>query len=255
MTEIDDLRERIATACRVVGTLGLAKAATGHISARLPGTNRVFIRARGPQELGVRYTTAKEVIEVDLDGKIVDAPPGLLNPSEVFIHTSIMRARPEVNAVVHVHPPKTVLFTITNTPLEPLFGAYDPAALRLALEGIPTYPRSVTVTTPELGAELVAAIGTKSVCLMKGHGITTVGPSIEDAALEAININELAVMNYEARLLGDVEQISEEDKEYFRKRSDAGRYTEGEAGKPGERALAVWRYYLSLTASGAATSP
>jgi ribulose-5-phosphate 4-epimerase/fuculose-1-phosphate aldolase len=247
MTDIDDLRERLALACRVVGTLGLTKAATGHISARLPGTDRVFIRARGPDELGVRYTTAKEIIEVDLDGKIVDAPKGLLAPSEVFIHSSILKARPEVNAVVHVHPPKIVLFTITNKPLQAIYGAYDPASLRLVTEGIPTYPRSVTVTTPELGAELVRAIGSKTVCLMKGHGITTVDRSIEDAALAAISLNELAVMNYEARLLGTPEEISDEDKAYFAKRSDAGRYAEGSPGKPGERALALWRYYVTLT--------
>ena len=247
MTDIDDLRERIAAACRVVGTLGLTRAATGHISARLPGTNRVFIRARGPHELGVRYTTANEIIEVDLAGKVVDAPPGLLPPSEVFIHTSILQARPDVMSVVHVHPPKIVLFTITNTPLKAIFGAYEPAALKLVEDGIPTYPRSVTVTTPELGADLVRTMSSKSVCLMKGHGITTVGRSVEDAALTAISLNDLAVMTYEANLLGTPEEISAEDKAYFAKRSDAGRYAEGEPGKPGERAAAVWRYYLTLT--------
>lgn len=252
MSDVDELRERIATACRVVGTLGLTKAATGHISARLPGTDRIFIRARGPDEIGVRYTTAHEIIEVDLNGKAVNAPKGLLAPSEVFIHTSIMRARPDVYGVVHIHPPKIVLFTICKKPLEPIFGAYDPAGLRLALEGIPTYPRSVTVTTPELGAELVGAIGSKSVCLMKGHGITTADQSVEDAALAAIYVNELAVMNYEANLLGEPEQISDEDKAYFLKRTDQGRYTGGTPGKPGERAVAVWRYYATLTGAAPA---
>jgi L-fuculose-phosphate aldolase len=247
MTDIDELRERIAAACRVVGTLGLTRAATGHISARLPGTNRVFIRARGPNELGVRYTTRNEIVEVDLDGKVVDGAKGLLAPSEVFIHTSILKARPDVQSVVHVHPPKVVLFTITNTPLEAIFGAYEPAALKLVTEGIPTYPRSVTVTTPELGADLVRTMGSKSVCLMKGHGITTVGPSVEEAALTAISLNDLAVMSYEARLLGTPDEISDEDKAYFAQRSVAGRYADGEPGKPGERALAVWRYYMTLT--------
>lgn len=249
MTDIDNLRERIALACRVLGTLDLTRAATGHISARLPGTDRVFIRARGPRELGVRYTTAGEVIEVDFEGKIVDAPKGLLAPSEVFIHTSILKARPDVNAVVHMHPPKVVLFTITNKPLRPIYGAYDPTGLKLVMDGIPTYPRSVTVTTPELGAELVKTLGSKRVCLMKGHGITTANRSIEDAALDAIHLNDLATMNYEASLLGNPEEIPEEDREYFRQRTDAGRYSEGEAGKPGERAVALWQYYVTLTAA------
>lgn len=247
--DIYDLRERVAQACRVLGTLNLTKAATGHVSARLPGTNRVFIRARGPGELGVRYTTVDEVIEVDLDGRAIGAPAGLLAPSEVFIHTSLYRARPEVNGVVHIHPKTVVLFTICKKPLLPLYGGFDPSGLRLALEGIPTYERSITITTPALGEDLVRAMGAKPVCLMRGHGITAASESVEEAALDAIFLNDLATINYEATLLGDPEPISEEDKAYFRARSDAGRYTEGVAGRPGERAAAVWRYYTTLTAS------
>jgi len=246
MSETDDLRERVALACRVLGTLNLTKAATGHVSARLPGTNRVFIRARGPGELGVRYTTAAEVIEVDLEGRAIGAPPGLLAPSEVYIHTSLYRARPEVNGVVHIHPKTVVLFTITKQPLLPLYGGFDPPGLKLALEDIPTYDRSVTITTPALGADFAKAMGTKPVCLMRGHGITAANGSVEEAALDAIDLNDLATVNYEARLLGDPQPISEEDIAYFRARTDTGRYTDGGDGRPGERAVAVWRYYTKL---------
>lgn len=250
MTDIDDLRERVAQACRVLGTLNLTKAATGHVSARLPGTDRVFIRARGQDELGVRYTTAGEVIEVDLDGRAIGNPPGLVAPSEVFIHTSLYRARPDVNAVVHVHPATVILFTICKKPLLPLFGAYDPHATKLALDGIPTYERSITITRPELGADLVRAIGSKHVCLMRGHGITTAHQSVEEAALDAIALNELATINYEAQLLGDPEPISEEDQAVFRSGRESRQYSAAGDGRPGGRAKAVWRYYTTLTAAG-----
>lgn len=250
MNDIDDIRERVARACRVLGTLDLTKAATGHISARLPGTNRVFIRARGQDELGVRYTTPGEVIEIDLDGRAIGNPPGLVAPSEVFIHTSLYRARPEVNAVVHVHPAKIVLFTICKKPLQPIFGAYDPSGARLALDGIPTYERSITITTPELGADLLRAMGSKRVCLMRGHGITTAHQSVEDAALDAIALNELATMNYEAHLLGGPEPISDEDQAVFRSGKESRQYSSAGDGRPGGRAKAVWRYYTTLTASG-----
>jgi ribulose-5-phosphate 4-epimerase/fuculose-1-phosphate aldolase len=71
VAELDNLKGRVARACRVLGTLDLTKAATGHVSARVPGTERVLIRARGHAELGVRCTTDDQVIEVDLDGKLV----------------------------------------------------------------------------------------------------------------------------------------------------------------------------------------
>jgi ribulose-5-phosphate 4-epimerase/fuculose-1-phosphate aldolase len=250
MNEIDDIRERVAQACRVLGTLNLTKAATGHISARLPGTDRVFIRARGQDELGVRYTTPNEIIEIDLDGRPIGKPPGLSAPSEVFIHTSLYRARPDVNAVVHIHPATVVLFTICKKPLLPLFGAYDPSGTKLVLEGIPTYDRSITINTPELGADLVRAIGSKRVCLMRGHGITTANQSVEEAALDAITLNTLATMNYDAHLLGDPEVISEEDQAVFRAEREAPQYSKAGDGQPGGRAKAVWRYYTTLTAAG-----
>jgi ribulose-5-phosphate 4-epimerase/fuculose-1-phosphate aldolase len=250
MNDIDDIRERVAQACRVLGTLDLTKAATGHVSARLPGTERVFVRARGGDELGVRYTTPAEVLEIDLDGKAVKEQTGLVQPSEVFIHTSLYRARPDVNAVVHIHPAKVVLFTICKKPLLPLFGAYDPQAAKLALDGIPTYPRAITITTPELGADLVKAMDSKRVCLMRGHGITTAHQSVEDAALDAIALNELATINYEAQLLGDPEPISEEDQAVYRSGRESRQYAPGGNGRPGGRAKALWRYYTTLTASG-----
>src|SRR4029077_14232049 len=102
----DDLRARIAKACRVLGKMELTRGLRGHISARIPGTNRIFVRARGPAESGVRFTTEDEVVEVGLDGKpVASMPQGLRTPSEIFIHTELFRARPEINAVLHLHPP------------------------------------------------------------------------------------------------------------------------------------------------------
>ena len=237
-----DLRARVAQACRVLGSLDLTKAATGHVSARLPGTDRVFMRARGPAERGVRYTREDQVIEIDLDGNVVAGGEGLTAPIEVFIHTAMYKARAQVNSVVHVHPPTVVLFTICDKPLLPLYGAYDPNSLKLALNGIPTYPRSILISSPALGDSLASAIGEKNVCLMRGHGITTVGGTVEQAALNAIHINELAVMNYQAHLLGNPQPISEEDQQVFRnmRPQSAGPRT-------GPTEAALWRYYLALT--------
>ena len=74
---------------------------------------------------------------------------------------------------------------------------------KLAVDGLPLYDRSILIRTPALGQELVAAMGTAPVCLMRGHGITTAANSIEEAALHAIHLNDLATMNYRAHVLGD----------------------------------------------------
>jgi ribulose-5-phosphate 4-epimerase/fuculose-1-phosphate aldolase len=131
--------------------------------------------------------------------------------------------------------------TICDKPLLPLYGAYDPPSLQLALDGIPLYDRSVLISNAKLGAEIAHAIGDASVCLMRGHGITTAGGTIEEAALAAIRLNDLAKMNHQAYLLGNPRPISAEDQETFRD-------LERSATSAGPaRARALWRYYLAVT--------
>jgi ribulose-5-phosphate 4-epimerase/fuculose-1-phosphate aldolase len=248
MSEIDELKERVARACRVLGRLDLTKAAMGHVSARIPGSNNILLRARGAGELGVRYTEKDQVVEVGLDGNLVQKnDTGLNSPIEVFIHTEVYRMRPDVHSVIHIHPPTVVLFTICNKPLLPLYGAFDPASLQLALDGIPTYPSSVLIDKPELGVDVAKVLGDSRVCLMRGHGITTAAPSVEEAALAAIHINELATMNYQAQLLGDPVPISREDQEAFRD-NERGPVSKN-GGPPGGRPGALWRYYCAFTGS------
>ncbi len=155
-----ELRERVAQACRVLGWLDLTPGTVGHVSARIPGTDRIVIRARGPAECGVRYTTSDEIIEVGLDGRRPQTTQdGFAAPLEVHIHTELYRHRPEVNAVVHVHPQMVVLLGICNQPLRPIYGAYDPLSLRLLLDGVPTFERSILIDTPQLGRELASRHG------------------------------------------------------------------------------------------------
>jgi L-fuculose-phosphate aldolase len=228
--------------------MGLSRALRGHISARIPGTERILVRARGPAENGVRYTAEEEIVEVGLDGKPVKGmPKGLRTPSEIHIHTEIFRAHPEVNAVLHMHPPIVVLFTVTAAPLLPIYGAYDPYGLGIALEEPPLFDRSVLIDTPQLGRELAAVMGSKRACLMRGHGITTAGGSIEDAAVVALGLNELATMNYQARALGNPRPISAEDRTALAPAMKRLAAPGAEAGEPGESVAAEWRYYCRLT--------
>ncbi|HEX9809911.1 MAG TPA: class II aldolase/adducin family protein [Alphaproteobacteria bacterium] len=236
-----DARELVAKSCRIIGGLGLTKAATGHVSRRSPDGRHVLIRARGADEIGVRYTTAEQVIAVDMDGAKVDGPDGLEPPQEVHLHTVVYRTRREVQSVVHVHPVTVVLFTICELPLQPLYGGYDPGSLDLLLKGIPTYGRSVTINNAELAKDFMAAMGEKNVCLMRGHGITTAGATVEEATVTAIRLNELAEVNYRAHLLGNPKPIPDEDIAEFRRRRAQ------RSERPAQHTNSTWRYYADLS--------
>jgi ribulose-5-phosphate 4-epimerase/fuculose-1-phosphate aldolase len=238
MSDASALRDLVARSCRILGKLNLTKEPSGHVSARVPGTDTILIKARGPEESGLRFVDSDDIITVDFAGKKVAGRDGLDSPQEVFIHTWLYRVRPEVQCVVHIHPLRVVLFTICNKPLLPLFGAYDPTALRLVVDGLATYPRSITVSSEKLGEEFALAMGNKRACLMRGHGITTTGVSVEEATLTAIKLNEVAEINYGAALLGKPEPISREDIDVL-------------VGRGGERrrvahTASSWRYYCKL---------
>lgn len=238
MSDHSQLRELVAQSCRILGKLNLTKEPSGHVSARVPGTDKVLIKARGPEESGLRFVTADDIITVDFTGKKVEGRDGLATPQEVFIHTWLYRTRPDVQCVVHVHPLTVVLFTICNQPIQPLIGAYDPSALRLLMDGVATYPRSITVASEKLGEEFAGTMGKKSACLMRGHGITTAAAGVEEATLIAIKLNDLAEINYRAHLLGIPEPIPQEDIDVL-------------VGRVRGRTSAVhsassWRYYCKL---------
>ena len=238
MNDLSHLCEQVARSCRILGKLNLTKEPSGHVSGRIPGTERILIKARGPEESGLRFVTARDIITVDFTGKKIEGSEGLEAPQEVFIHTWLYRTRPEIECVVHVHPATVVLFTICNKPLLPLYGAYDPTSLRLLMEGLATYPRSITVSNEKLGEEFARAMGAKQACLMRGHGITTAAASVEEATLTAIKLNALAEMNYRAALLGNPEPIPQEDIDVF-------------MGSPVGRRISIhtmsaWRYYCKL---------
>jgi ribulose-5-phosphate 4-epimerase/fuculose-1-phosphate aldolase len=238
MSDLSKMRELVAQSCRMLGKLNLTKEPSGHVSARSPENDRILIKARGPEESGLRFVTARDIITVDFSGKKVAGEDGLDVPQEVFIHTWIYKSRPEVQCVVHVHPLTVVLFTICNKTLQPLYGAYDPSGLRLLVEGLATYPRSITISNEKLGEEFARAMGSKPACLMRGHGITSAGPSVEDATLTAIKLNDAAVINYQANLLGTPEPISQEDIDILvgKARTHRGSVHAG----------SNWRYYCRL---------
>lgn len=238
MPDISKLRELVARSCRILGKLNLTKEPSGHVSVRVPGTERILVKARGPEESGLRFVTADDIITVDMAGNKVEGRDGLETPQEVFIHTWLYRTRPDVQCVVHVHPLTVVLFTICNKPLLPLFGAYDPSGLRLLMEGLSVYHRSITVSSEKLGEEFANAMGNQPACLMRGHGITTAGANVEEATLTAIRLNELAEVNYRASLLGKPEPISQEDIDLI--------LGSGGPRRSATHSISNWRYYCKL---------
>ena len=151
--DVAELRRCIARACRILALHGLAEDVLGHVSVRL-GADRLLIRCRGPHECGLLFTSPDDVHAVPLDGSPAELPGGYVPPSELPIHAEVLRRRPDVQAVAHAHAPAVVMTDLAGLPLRPIIGSYNIPAMRLALAGIPVYPRAVLIRRAELAAEM-----------------------------------------------------------------------------------------------------
>ena len=204
------LRRRVARACRILSVAGVLDGILGHVSARFD-EHRMMVRCRGPRERGLRFTTLADVHAVDIAGGHPNEE-GYAAPNELPIHARVLAAREDVHAVVHAHPPASLLAGLAEVALPPMFGAFNIPAARLAEPGVPVFPRAALINGDALADDLVATMGNARVCLLRGHGIVTVGSSVEEAVVAAVNLEALARVAVGLAQLGvEPRPISSED--------------------------------------------
>lgn len=236
-----ELKEKVALSCRIIGNRGVTRGTLGHVSVRLPGTDHILIKAKGPDEEALEFATPRDVITITSTGEIVEAPDGLAAPQETAMHLAVYRHRPEVQSVIHAHPDWIVILAGTGKPLVPMLGAYDGnASARLLEEGVPLYPRSLTIVNDELGEDFMRTMGNHRACILFGHGITAAGSSVEDVTQTCLTLYELARINYLAYAIGQPQPIPEQDRREVADRRASGRYQGAHTSRSGEPSF--WRY-------------
>jgi ribulose-5-phosphate 4-epimerase/fuculose-1-phosphate aldolase len=243
--DVAELRNKVMLACRMLGTRGVSKGSFGHVSARIPGTDRVLIKSKGPDEEALEFASERDIITIDLHGQVLEAPEGLTAPAETAMHTVIYRARPEIMSVIHSHPLWVVVLTACDKPLVGLYGAYDGAnALRLLEEGLPTYPGTQTIIDDQMAEEFLKVMGSRRACLLRGHGMTVAGASVEEATATSLTVHELAHTNYLAYAIGGPLTVPDLPQHRERWAEGRGRRRAGAANAAGEPF--EWRYGKKL---------
>jgi ribulose-5-phosphate 4-epimerase/fuculose-1-phosphate aldolase len=236
------LAEKVALSCRILAKLGQFKETTGHVSARSADGKSMWIRGRGKEETGLLFTKASDVVLADFNGRQLNQKTVLKTPNESVIHGELYKARSDIGAVVHAHPSSVVLTSMAGIELRPIFGGYDPRAMRMAINGIPVYQSSLTLHTVEQVRDMMAAMADSDICVLRGHGVVVCGPSVEDATIKAIKLDHLAQMNLRAAAIGHVPSISTDDQQAFLTRKSTG------MGGGGPETL--WRFYTEWLERG-----
>ena len=175
---VHELREQVALGCRILGLEDQGDFVWGHVSVRDPDGRGVWMKA---STWGFEEIDAAKVILVGWDGEVL-AGDGRRH-AEYPIHTEVMRARADVNAVVHTHAPYAVAFASTEQPLRPVSHEatlfVPPEVARFAKTGD-------LILTRELGADVAAALGDRNAAFMVHHGIVTCGADVVEAVMAAV---------------------------------------------------------------------
>lgn len=152
----------------------------GHISARLPGDR--FMITRHSLAMNAK---PEDFVVIDLDGRKVEGAGAV--PGEYPIHLEILRARPDVQCVIHYHGMYSTAFTTSGETLRPihLMGT-------LFHDGIPIYPDPKLVSDRTRGAALAKSLGPHRAVLLRAHGAAITGASVQEAVGGAFLFEENA---------------------------------------------------------------
>lgn len=179
----DQLRGEVATCVRLLEYLGLIDF-SGHVSARIPGTDTILINAWGGKASPEKVTPA-DIVKADLDGNPLNEGDQL--PSEKHIHTSIYRKRPDVMVVAHTHPPVTTALSAAGIEYVPVMhhGAIFQA-------GVSVYDDCRHVNTKEKGDAVATALGSLRATLIRGHGAVVVAESVKGVFFGSVYLEDNA---------------------------------------------------------------
>jgi L-fuculose-phosphate aldolase len=205
-TEVQKIISDLVNVCHRIYDRGFVTAMDGNVSARLPNGNILTT----PTALNKGMVRADDIVEVDQGGKRIS---GSKNPStELLMHLYIYRQRPDVNAVVHAHPPYATGFATARIPLnECLF----PEVI-VGLGAVPL-AEYATPSTNEVVESLAPFVPNADAILLSNHGAVAYGKTLLEAYFKMEKVEHAAHITFVARLLGGEKPLSETDIEKLRK--------------------------------------
>jgi len=149
---------------------GLVAGSDGNLSVRLTDEHVLCT----PSGLCKGTMQPDDLCLVDLQGdQLAGRRP---RSSEVLLHLQVMKARPDVQAVVHSHPPHATAFAIVGKPLPRAVSA----EAEIVLGEVPIAPYATPGTTA-LAESVLPFVHQSNVCLLANHGVVTYAASLEQA--------------------------------------------------------------------------
>ncbi|WOH68159.1 class II aldolase/adducin family protein [Bradyrhizobium sp. BWA-3-5] len=204
-TKDREKRQSIIDACLRMNASGINQGTSGNISLR-HGDGMLITPTSTPYEA----MKPEQIVYMHLDGNY---DPGQRPSSEWRFHRDILKARPEINAIVHAHPPYSTMLAIMGMDIPPVH-------YMVAVAGGDTIRCApyATFGTQELSEHAVRALEGRLACLLEHHGMIAVGPSLPKAMWLAVEVETLARQYHGCLQIGTPPLLSKEEIEKVRLR-------------------------------------
>jgi L-fuculose-phosphate aldolase len=188
----ETLTAQLVDAGRHVVERGLVQASGGNLSVRLPGTDRFLVTGTGTW---LDRLTPDDFTELDADGTRVG---GAQRPSvEWRLHQRTYAVRPDVGAIVHLHPQHVLLVDMLGAPLR--FTTLDHQYYLGSAGRVPFLPSG----SQEVADAAAEAARDHDAVVLAHHGCSALGDTVSMALRRALNLEEAAMMTYRLLLAGD----------------------------------------------------
>src|SRR5579875_4230568 len=193
------LREQMCEIGRRVYNKGFAAANDGNISYRL-AEDRVLCT---PTRVSKGFMKPDDLCIVDLDGQQVAGKRK--RSSEILLHLSVLKARPDVRSVVHCHPPHATAFAVAREPIP-----------KCVLPEIEVFLGEVAISPYETpGSQSFADtvlpyVKDTDTILLANHGTLTYGSDLEDAYFKTEIIDAYCRILMLAKQLGTINYYTDD---------------------------------------------
>ena len=186
------LIDQLLDAGRHLVDRGLVQASGGNLSVRLPHGDHFLVTGSGTW---LDRLTADDLVKLTLDGERVS---GAQRPSvEWKLHQRTYAVRPDVHAVIHLHPQHVLLVDMLGAPIR--FTTLDHQFYVGSAGRVPFHPAG----SQEIADAAASAARDHDAVVMSHHGCSTLGDTVSMALRRALNLEEAAAMTYRLLMAGD----------------------------------------------------
>jgi ribulose-5-phosphate 4-epimerase/fuculose-1-phosphate aldolase len=185
--DLEMIKSDVVKASHILHQQGIA-AAFGHVSARIPGTDTFIF----PPRMSPALVRAENLLLLDVEGNQLsgDGRPN----TEFWIHARIYKARPDVQAICHVHPPSCVVLSSLGETIRPLH-----ASGAIFRNDVQVFDRITLIRTRELGDAVASTLGDHGAMLLRGDGVNVADKDVRRVCVMTLWMEEAA--NYQLRAM------------------------------------------------------